>query len=337
MNVDISGVDAMVSEYLIYRGFTKTFQSLEYEKGKDRIKKFEVSRIVESIFTNLTSFEVENFITLWDFLNKRFFFHLTVENLALCGVLKSDLLKFYLVHAVKSKNKERITDFFSSFSHEILADDGDLIPGNLRNWYVLPYMDEPERDPEFAVHFSDHFENMLRNTLHNFLSAVLASAPPPKLLLLEKWFRSEAQQELRSQLKQSSKKIEHLVDKSKRDAERIRLLRKSIQDLIAYINRSQNATLSPSIESNLFESKDEAIKKHAMATEFGQSMRRLCTLLSQVEANDSLEGASTTDHKRQTANDAGSPAVGPNNSERIEDLEAKLLEHLGKWLDLVNS
>lgn len=285
MNIDVSGTDAMVSEYLIYRGFTRTFQSLEFEKSKDRIKRFEVSRIVEAIFTSLTNFEVENFISLWDFLNKRFFFHLTVDNLALCGVLKSDLLKFYLVYAVKSKNKEKITDFFSSYSHEILADDGDLIPGNLRNWYVLPYMDEPDKDPEFAVHFSDQFENMLKNTLHNFLSSVLATAPPPKLLLLEKWFRSEAQQEMRSQLKKSMKKIDHLVNRSKRDEARIRILRTALQDLVAHVNKTHNSSLAPS-HSNLFLDDTEAESKRNLAKELGQNMVRLSTMLNQEQGED---------------------------------------------------
>lgn len=69
MNVNISGTDGMVGEYLICkisarnywsffckililtslldRGFTQTFQSLEQEKNKDRTKKFEVFKIVE--------------------------------------------------------------------------------------------------------------------------------------------------------------------------------------------------------------------------------------------------------------------------------------------------
>jgi hypothetical protein len=42
-----------------------------------------------------------------------------------------------------------------------LADAGDLIPGNLRNWFVLPYMEEPEKDPEFAMYFSEHEEPIL--------------------------------------------------------------------------------------------------------------------------------------------------------------------------------
>eukprot|EP00981_Chlorochromonas_danica_P004185 scaffold840_cov179-Ochromonas_danica.AAC.4 len=47
MNVNIEGADRIVGEYLIYRGFTQTLQSLESESHRDRTKKFEVIRIVE--------------------------------------------------------------------------------------------------------------------------------------------------------------------------------------------------------------------------------------------------------------------------------------------------
>ena len=45
----------------------------------------------KAIFTYCTSYEIDSFVHLWDFLNKRSFFHLNVENLALCGVLKSGI------------------------------------------------------------------------------------------------------------------------------------------------------------------------------------------------------------------------------------------------------
>ena len=133
------------------------------------------------------------------------------EHLSLCAVLKIDLLKYYLVNAYKTKSKEKITEFFSMYSHEILAESADYIPGNLRAWFVLPYLDEPEKDVEFTVFFSPKWVDMLKITLHNFLSIVLSTAPPPKLIILERWFRSDAQQETRIQLKRSSQQIECLL------------------------------------------------------------------------------------------------------------------------------
>jgi hypothetical protein len=47
MSINIPSVDSMVGEYLIYRGFTQTFQSLEVERNRDRTKRFEVTRVVD--------------------------------------------------------------------------------------------------------------------------------------------------------------------------------------------------------------------------------------------------------------------------------------------------
>jgi hypothetical protein len=187
--------------------------------------------VLQSIFSSLHSFDVEGFISFWDFLNKRFFFHLDSEHLNLSGVLKSDLIKYYLVYAIKTKSKEKVTEFFAAYSHEILAEAGNFIPGNLRNWFVLPYMDEPEKDAEFSAYFAQRWADLLKNTLHNFLSMVLASAPPPKILLLEKWFRSEAQQEIRAQLKQAAKKIDALLGRIEQQEDRMQSLRETVKVL----------------------------------------------------------------------------------------------------------
>jgi hypothetical protein len=65
MNVDIGGTDSLVSEYLIFRGFTSTFQSLESELKSDRLKAFEVNSLVDSVFSALCNFEIGTFIRLW--------------------------------------------------------------------------------------------------------------------------------------------------------------------------------------------------------------------------------------------------------------------------------
>lgn len=274
MNIDIAGTDSIIGEYLIYRGFTQTFQSLELERGRDRTKRFEVSKIVETILKNLQNFEIENFISLWDFLNKRFFFHLDAEHVNLCGILKADLLKYYLVNAVKTKNKQKVNEFFSMYSHEILAESGNFIPGQLRAWFVLPYMDEPEKDPEFAAYFAQRWADLLKVTLHNFLSVVLSTAPPPKLLLLERWFRSEAQQEIRSQLKASNNKIETLVNHLESYEGRLHDLREVVKDLVYHM---QKMNIGGSSRSAVFDSDEVTEGKREKAKEYGQTVLQIAS------------------------------------------------------------
>jgi hypothetical protein len=170
-----------------------------------------------------------------DFLNQRFFLHLDQEHYYLLNNLKYDLIKYYLVNCFKKKNHEKILEFFKKYSHEIISDSGESVTG-LRSWYVLPYMEEPEKDPEFSVYFTTRWSDMLRVTLNNFLSTILLNAPPPKLMLLEKWFRSEAQQEVRVQLRQASDNVDHLLTRLKSYEDRLAILRGVVKDLAIFVH-----------------------------------------------------------------------------------------------------
>lgn len=73
--------------------------------------------------------------------------------------------------------------------------------------YVLPYVEFPEKDHTFSAYYSSRWADSLRVTLTNFISVVFLSAPPPKLLLLDSWFDSEAQKELRTTLKNTTESL----------------------------------------------------------------------------------------------------------------------------------
>lgn len=177
--MNVQGADSIVEEYLIHRGFTKTFRCLQKEISEDRTKGFNATRIVEQIFFYIYTFDMESFINMWDFLSKRFFMHLDQEHIMLLGNVKSDLIKYYLVNAIKKSHKEKVAEFFAKYSHEVITESGD--GAGLRSWYVLPYMEDPEKDPEFSVYFTGRWSDMLRVTLSNFLSSILLNAPPPKV------------------------------------------------------------------------------------------------------------------------------------------------------------
>jgi hypothetical protein len=171
-------------------------------------------------------------------LNKRFFLHLDAEHGVMCAHIKSDLIKYYLIYCIKSKNKDKILDFFHHYSYEILSESSPLTSGNLRHWYTLPYCDEPEKDSEFSVYFSTRWMELLRITLHNFLTIVFASSSPPKLLLLEKWFRTDKQIELRTQLKLLNDKIELIINRFEKYENRLQNCRETIRTLVNYIQNN---------------------------------------------------------------------------------------------------
>lgn len=259
----LSNTDSMVGEYLIYRGFNNTFKTFDNERSKDRTKHFEIDKIVDSVFNDLNNLLIEPFMSLWDFLNKRFFLHLDAEHHRLSQILKSDLLKYYLVTTIKQKNKEKTKEFFTLYSYESLSESNDTF-GNLREWYALPYIEDPEKDKEFSLYFTIKWADSLRLTCHNFLSLVLHTAPLPKLLLLDRWFRSEAQQELRSQLDLSAHKVNILISKLEQNEERLCYLHDAINSLVTHVQKATISSASTSQRASsigLFETDEEAEKK----------------------------------------------------------------------------
>ena len=63
--MNISSCDSIVEEYLIHRGFIKTFYCIQKEKKEDITKEFNTIKIVEQIFLYLFKYEIESFINLW--------------------------------------------------------------------------------------------------------------------------------------------------------------------------------------------------------------------------------------------------------------------------------
>jgi hypothetical protein len=145
-------------------------------------------------------------------------------------------------------------------------------------------MDEPEKDSEFAVYFSPRWSDLLKLTLQNFLSIVLSTSPPPKLLILEKWYRSEAQQEIRTQLRLSAKKIDALIERVERYETRLQVMREAIKSLVHCLQKVQLSGLGNSnkktnvFSGSLFETDDEeAEKKREKAREIGQLLLKVST------------------------------------------------------------
>ena len=150
-----------------------------------------------------------------------------------------DLFKYYLVNA-KRKKPSKISEFFSAYSHEILSESDSVI--YLRSWYSLPYIVDPERDPDFGVFFTTRWSDILRMSLHNLLSVILKTAPTPKLVLLERWFHSEAQENLRGQVKNSIIKIDQLQSEVGSQKNRLQKLQTAIRNLVLYVNRKSRDT-----------------------------------------------------------------------------------------------
>lgn len=295
----------------------------------------------------MTTYDIESFVSLWGFLNKRFFLHLDAEHAQLSAQLKSDLIKFYLVYSIKCKNKDKVGEFFNMYSHEILADNGNYIPGNLRGWFVLPFMDDPDKDHEFAVYFSSRWAELLKITLHNFLSVVFSTAPPPKLLVLQKWYRSEAQQEIRSQLRLSAHKIDALVDRIEKYEIRLQSMREVVKNLVGYVHKvniSGNSLTSRAGQALFDTTTDEADteNKQERSRDLGQLLMKVSTECARRNAQ--LSNATPALRQKEilgaefnALSVTDSQVISNRSPRELEEMESELVHKVGAWLALLSS
>lgn len=286
--------------------------------------------------------------------------HLDTEHMQLSAQLKSDLIKFYLVNAARTKNRDKIGEFFSMYSHEILAENGNYIPGNLRGWFVLPYMEDPDKDGEFAVYFSNRWAELLKITLQNFLSVVLSTAPAPKLLILEKWFRSEAQQEIRTQLKLSAKKIDALIERIENYEVRLQSMRDAVKSLVGYlhkVNISGNGLTGKSTGGGLFETDEEMEGRRERVRELGQNLVKLSTECA--KRNSSLGAFPPAQRQREilgaeynalnvnesdilnasSSGNGSTPSfyLSSHSPRELEEMEMDLIQKVSSWVGLLST
>jgi hypothetical protein len=78
----------------------------------------------------------------------------------LVAAVEADLLRAFLVTAASAGRADKVADFFKLYGPQLLSsssggwagggDDGSGA-ADWRDWFVLPYLQQPEREPRFQV------------------------------------------------------------------------------------------------------------------------------------------------------------------------------------------
>ncbi|KAL3700993.1 hypothetical protein R1sor_019015 [Riccia sorocarpa] len=163
--------EAVVKEFLLFRGFTHTLHSFEAEVEADIGHGLQVDRIVDLFFNvYIQRFEADNMVNLMAFLQKSFFssaderYHSTVRK------LEASLNKYYIVNAVQKGRPDRVIHFFERHGDSLLRSGDDW-----QCWFAVPYMQNPSTDPRFQVYFSKEWLDTLIVSFRNFLAEVFDS------------------------------------------------------------------------------------------------------------------------------------------------------------------
>ncbi|KAF4322215.1 hypothetical protein BBO99_00002818 [Phytophthora kernoviae] len=198
-------VDELVMEYLLFRGFTKSFQVFSAERKRDRAKGFDVEQIISQLLVAVQTYQIETVLETWKFLTARFFNHLDASYASTLHQLETSLLRLYVVNAVKSGHREKAAEFFQLHADKLNASVAAArgSSDSWSRWFILPYIEHPESDSYFQVFFGQPWLGAFVTSFRNFLSLVFRSLPLPKLLAFQLARLEEPTLKLRLKVSQS--------------------------------------------------------------------------------------------------------------------------------------
>ncbi|XP_071440748.1 WD repeat-containing protein 91 [Hetaerina americana] len=168
-------LDELIREYLLYRGFSGTLKVFDSELKVDKDKGFRVDRILDQLMQYIYSYDLNSLRELWGHLDQRMFSKLDQHFCPAVRKLENAVLKMYLVNAVLNGKQEKLTEFFSKMTSELLTQ------AEWKDWFMLPFIKNPEENPAFTVHFTRQWQDTMLASLHNFLSIIFQCMPQPTL------------------------------------------------------------------------------------------------------------------------------------------------------------
>ncbi|KAG9448416.1 hypothetical protein H6P81_014544 [Aristolochia fimbriata] len=160
--------EELVREFLVFRGFKNTLQVYEKELSTDIGKGFQVDKILELIFSvYVPTFEAERLVHLLNFLKHCFSSSSETTSIATLAKLEASILRYYIVHALKSGRKDKVLEFFGTYGNDLLQRGEGWTP-----WFAIPYVKNPNLEPQFRVYFSKEWFDTLLISFRNLISEI---------------------------------------------------------------------------------------------------------------------------------------------------------------------
>ncbi|XP_058061431.1 WD repeat-containing protein 91 [Anopheles bellator] len=171
----IQYMDGLIREYILFRGFSNTLKVFESELKGDKDKSFRVDKVIDQIMLLIHNHDLLGLRELWESLNNHLFRHLEHHFATAVIKLEQSLLKFYLIVAYTSNKADKVTEFFTKLSPELVTQT------EWKEWFFFPFCKNPEDHAAFAVCFTKQWQDTLLISLHNFLSTIYQCMPQPVL------------------------------------------------------------------------------------------------------------------------------------------------------------
>ena len=78
-----------------------------------------MTRIIDQLFTFISTYDVLGLKYYWEHLNRRFFQRLDYQHYANVKKLETCLLRLYIVHALQNSKHDKVVEFFEKCASEL--------------------------------------------------------------------------------------------------------------------------------------------------------------------------------------------------------------------------
>nr|XP_012570167.1 WD repeat-containing protein 91-like isoform X2 [Cicer arietinum] len=166
--------EELVREFLVFRGFTNTLEAYETELRTDVGKGFHVDKILDLIFSlYVPKFQVDKLIALLGFFKHYLSSASETTLFSTFSKLEASILRFYVVHALQANRRDKVVEFFSVHGPDLLQNSQE----DWTHWFAIPYVKNPQLDPEFRIFFSKDWYQALHLSVRNFFSEIFNATP----------------------------------------------------------------------------------------------------------------------------------------------------------------
>lgn len=173
-------VDDLITDYLIFRGYIRSYTTFNAEKIANRADEPEIDSIAEALLASVRTLDITQLASLWSTLEARFFTHLPASFASSVSAIQRSLQRTLLARAASAGRHQVVSEFLAQAGPELAK-----VGSGWDAWFTLPYIADPASHPVFGMYLAKTWPPVLALSLRNFLTTVFTSIPLPKLLSLD--------------------------------------------------------------------------------------------------------------------------------------------------------
>ncbi|VDK47976.1 unnamed protein product [Anisakis simplex] len=174
---DVIGlVDALVKDYLSFRGLNNTLASFEAEVRHERDCKYNVSRVIAELFNAIENYDIDRLHSLWSYFNVKLFSNLSEDQRMMATQLENDLYRLYVIQCVQQKQPQKSVEFFERMCEHLRNNP------EWNEWFALPYVNDAKDSAPFKKYFTKQWQHCFVVSLNNFLAIAFDSLEVPLLV-----------------------------------------------------------------------------------------------------------------------------------------------------------